>query len=129
MEHESYNGPSSALRVPAIKTPTFDDDGLAPQCSDDEDLGDFTKVSIADNVQNAHELDPMTHRFYGKSSGVELIQTAIDLKNEFSGLPLDKHPRPLKPLICLKRAEYWNVRPVGVHPFGNPLELLSHLIL
>jgi hypothetical protein len=57
----------------------------------------------------------MNYRFFGKSSGVVLVQTAIDLKNEFSGLPISQ--QPIKPLIGSKRPEFWNARPVSIHSF------------
>jgi hypothetical protein len=95
----------SALHVHAIKTPTFDD-GLV-QCSDDDDLGDFAKINIADSMRTL----PREYRFFGKSSGVELVQTAIDLKNEYSGLPLD--PPRQKPCVRLKRPQFWSERSVS----------------
>jgi hypothetical protein len=104
---------TSALQLHALRTPTFEDDGLAPQCSDDErDLEDFAKISIRDDPKRSlQQQDTMNYRFFGKSSGVVLVQTAIDLKNEFSGLPLTQKPQ--KPVIGSKRPEFWNVRPVS----------------
>jgi hypothetical protein len=104
---------SSALHLHAIKTPTFDDDGLAPQCSDDDDLEDFAKIKITENLRDTLQQDAMNFRFFGKSSGVALVQTAIDLKNEFSGIPLSQQPKI--PLCGSKRPEFWNVRPVSDH--------------
>jgi hypothetical protein len=103
----------SALRIHALKTPTFDDDGLAPPCSDDDNLEDFAKVCITDNHHD--QQDPMNYRFFGKSSGVVLVQTAIDLKNEFSGLPIGQ--QQLQPMTGPngKRPEFWHVRPVSIH--------------
>jgi hypothetical protein len=101
----------SALHLHAVKTPTFDDDGLEPPCNDDDDLEDFNKISIADS-KNLQQ-DPMNYRFFGKSSGVVLVQTAIDLKNEYSGLPLGPHN---KVLLGSKRPEFWSVRPVSADP-------------
>ena len=103
---------TSALQLHALRTPTFEDDGLAPQCSDDEhDLEDFAKISIRDDPKSLQQQDTMNYRFFGKSSGVVLVQTAIDLKNEFSGLPLTHQPQ--KHIIGSKRPEFWNVRPVS----------------
>jgi hypothetical protein len=118
----SSGGSHSALHVHAIKTPTFDDDGLAPICSDGDDLDDlddFARISIQDNLKKAAAQDPMTHRFYGKSSGIVLLQTALDLKNEFSGRPPTNHRQPLesKAFGGFKRPEYWSVNPVSDHPF------------
>lgn len=103
----------SALHVHAIKTPTFDDDGLAPPCSQDEDdaaTSDYTTKNIAENLKSHLRQDFMNYRFFGKSSGVMLIQTAIDLKNEYVGIASEL---PIKrPMVGLKRPEFWNVRPV-----------------
>ncbi|KIM80404.1 hypothetical protein PILCRDRAFT_789690 [Piloderma croceum F 1598] len=101
---------TSALHLHTLRTPTLNDDGLAPQCSDDEhDLEDFAKISIRDDPKSLQQQDTMNYRFFGKSSGVVLVQTAIDLKNEFSGLPLTHQPQ--KHIIGSKRPEFWNVRP------------------
>lgn len=124
MEQGSSAASPSALHVHAIKTPTFDDDGIA-QCSDDDDI-DFATLNIAENLRKTYPQDPMTHRFFGKSSGVVLLQTAIDLKNEYSGLPLD--PPLKKPMVGLKRPEFWNVRPVSNYPFRRR-RAFSHLML
>lgn len=107
----------SALHLHGIKTPTFDDDGIAPQCSDDDDLEDFAKIHIADTTGKDVEQDAMNFRFFGKSSGVVLVQTAIDLKNEFSGLPLSRLSR--KPMFTSKRPEFWSTRPVSDHWLEN----------
>jgi hypothetical protein len=121
MEQGFSTASPSALHVHAIKTPTFNDDGIA-QCSDDDDI-DFAKLNICDKTIPQ---DPMTHRFFGKSSGVVLLQTAIDLKNEYSGLPLD--PPLKKPMVGLKRPEFWNVRPVSNYPLRRR-RAFSHLML
>ena len=106
----STNGTPSALHVHGIITPTLDDDGLAPPASDSED--EFTTVNISDNLRNRLAMDPMHYRFFGKSSGFMLIQTAIDMKKDYIG----KDPTPQKKaLIGSKRPEFWNVRPVSVH--------------
>lgn len=103
----------SALQVRGIKTPTFDDDGLAPSCDDDDD---FATVRVSENLRDRLQMDPMHYRFFGKSSSVILIQTAIDLKNEYVG---NEEPpkRPVlgRPAIGSKRPEFWNVRPVSEH--------------
>lgn len=107
----SNNITSSALSVShGIIKPTVEDDGLAPPESDSED--DFTTVNISENLRKRLAMDPMHYRFFGKSSGVMLIQTAIDMKKEFIGN--DQNPTK-KVMIGSKRPEFWNVRPVSVN--------------
>ncbi|KIK97466.1 hypothetical protein PAXRUDRAFT_10160 [Paxillus rubicundulus Ve08.2h10] len=54
--------------------------------SDDEDV---VTVSLSENLKNMN-LDVAKPRFYGKSSGITLIQKAIDLRQEYIGEnPLD----------------------------------------
>jgi hypothetical protein len=88
--------------------------------SDDEDLSpsddDFTQFTLEDNLKRL-TLDPIHphQRFFGKSSGVMLAQTALDYKNVYTGGD--------EKLICLpnKRPEFWNVRPVCEHLVCLPL--------
>ncbi|KIK82329.1 hypothetical protein PAXRUDRAFT_153943 [Paxillus rubicundulus Ve08.2h10] len=54
-------------------------DDLVP--SDDEDI---VTVSLSENLKNMN-LNPSHTRFFGKSSGIMLIQKAIDLKKEYTG--------------------------------------------
>ncbi|KAF7967970.1 hypothetical protein HWV62_32437 [Athelia sp. TMB] len=102
----------SALHIHGIKTATEDDDGLAPACgppdSDDEEEADYATVDISANLRERLQQDPMNYRFFGKSSGVMLIQAALDLKNEYTGNSIE---RPTSPAIGQKRPEFWNVRP------------------
>lgn len=115
----------SALQIHGIKTATYDDDGLAPSCgppdSEDEDDDDFVTVDISSNLRERLQQDPMNYRFFGKSSGVMLIQAAIDLKNEYTGNSID---RPDSPIIGAKRAEFWNVRPVSKFTRSSVILLL-----
>lgn len=107
----------SALHIHGIKTATEDDDGLAPACgppdSDDEEEADYATVDISANLRERLQQDPMNYRFFGKSSGVMLIQAALDLKNEYTGNSIE---RPTSPAIGQKRPEFWNVRPVRPLP-------------
>ncbi|KAF9493319.1 hypothetical protein BDN71DRAFT_1570031 [Pleurotus eryngii] len=68
---------------------------------DDDDLGHVLKgdlgLDIADQVRN---------RFFGKSSGATLLQTAMDLKDEYTGQPKRSFPHPN--ILSRKRDEFWS---------------------
>lgn len=49
--------------------------------SDDDEI---VSVRLADHMQNM-SINPNLSRFFGKSSGVNLVQKAIDLKKEYTG--------------------------------------------
>jgi hypothetical protein len=74
--------------------------------SDDDDL---EQKKLTDRIKHL-AIDPMHHRFFGKSSGVTLIQTAMDLKKEVTGS--DYNTKLIQPPSS-KRAEFWDVRPVS----------------
>ncbi|KAF8834771.1 hypothetical protein BDN67DRAFT_914233 [Paxillus ammoniavirescens] len=63
----------------STNTALANDDDLVP--SDDEDI---VTVSLSENLKNMN-LNPSHTRFFGKSSGIMLIQKAIDLKKEYTG--------------------------------------------
>src|ERR1700733_825534 len=84
---------------------------LYPQDSEDnfdERDDDFIQLSLADSLKTL-AIDPIHHRFFGKSSGVMLIQTAIDLKNQYTG----NGNEDKKEILGHGRAEFWKMRPVG----------------
>lgn len=67
-------------------------------------------------VQNLKQmrLDPGRLRFFGKSSNITFLQTAIDLKREYSGAHYTSNvPHPNTHLnLRYKRPQYWSVHPV-----------------
>ncbi|KAF8625237.1 hypothetical protein AX17_006903 [Amanita inopinata Kibby_2008] len=73
----------------------------------DEQDEDYAHLILADNLKRL-SIDPAECRFFGKSSGAMLIQTAIELKNEYTGQD-DQHLK--NPMLGGKRPEYWTVRP------------------
>jgi hypothetical protein len=84
---------------------------LSPQDSEDNFDGsddDFIQLSLADSLKKL-AIDPIHHRFFGKSSGVMLIQTAIDLKNHYTG----NDNEDKKEILGHARAEFWKMRPVS----------------
>ncbi|KAI0930965.1 hypothetical protein AcV7_005003 [Taiwanofungus camphoratus] len=66
-------------------------------------------------VQNLKQmrLDPGRLRFFGKSSNITFLQTAIDLKREYSGAHYTSNvPHPNTHLnLRYKRPQYWSVHP------------------
>ncbi|KAK7466198.1 Gypsy retrotransposon integrase-like protein 1 [Stygiomarasmius scandens] len=71
---------------------------LPLETSDD----DYANLKLVDDLKRL-ELDASEHRFFGKSSGAMLIQTAIDLKQEYTGREID-----LKRVILgQRRPEFW----------------------
>lgn len=93
---------SHALRRITCETPQVDNSAL----SDDDDL---VHLTLADNLKNL-SFETTDYRFLGKSSGAMLIQTAIDLKNVYSG----RESEPTKPVsFTSRRPHYWGTLPVG----------------
>ncbi|KZT23297.1 hypothetical protein NEOLEDRAFT_1180171 [Neolentinus lepideus HHB14362 ss-1] len=75
--------------------------------SDDE----YLHTTLTENLRKL-TVDPNHHRFFGKSSGIMFIQTAIDLKNEYAG---DEKPRIIdESYLGSKRPEFWSANPVSV---------------
>ncbi|KDR67576.1 hypothetical protein GALMADRAFT_258255 [Galerina marginata CBS 339.88] len=52
-------------------------------------------------------LNPQQNRFFGKSSGYQLIQTALDLKQEYTGEKVKLEPGTS--LLPLKRPQFWDI--------------------
>lgn len=79
--------------------------------NDGENDDDFSHVMLADQLQHL-TVDQVENRFFGKSSGAMLVQAAIELKNEYTGLDKD-----LKGSILSNvRPEFWVTRPVSSTP-------------
>ena len=68
---------------------------------------DDPSLILADNLKQM-VLTPNESRFFGKSSDAMLVQTAIELRNEYTGDEgrFDGQAKPAK------RTEFWNIRPV-----------------
>lgn len=69
---------------------------------------DFAHMTLADDMQKMN-LDKSEHRFFGKSSSIMLVQTAIELKNEYTGVKGDF----ARTILGSRRPEFWTSRPVG----------------
>lgn len=71
---------------------------------------DNAHLLLADNLKQL-SIDPVDYRFFGKSSGAMLIQTAIELKNEYTGADQESALLP-----GAKRDEFWAPHPVSSNP-------------
>ncbi|KAF8952550.1 hypothetical protein BDZ97DRAFT_1877960, partial [Flammula alnicola] len=60
------------------------------------------------------ELEPHEYRFFGKSNGVMLLRTALELKNEYTGsdITLTDLRHGQKPPLQNLRMEFWTLRPL-----------------
>ncbi|KAF5363184.1 hypothetical protein D9758_008334 [Tetrapyrgos nigripes] len=63
---------------------------------------DYINLKLVDDLSQM-ELNPPDHRFFGKSSGAMLIQTAIDLKQEYTGQEVDIQTV----ILGERRPHYW----------------------
>ncbi|KAL5525563.1 hypothetical protein ACEPAG_6899 [Sanghuangporus baumii] len=105
-------------------TPTsVDPDELLP--SDDE----IGHTSITEGIKRL-SMDPLDRRFHGKSSGVMLVQTALNLKREFAGLDSTNNLLPTS-----RRQEFWSPHPWEilaeervVHYHYPPDDLMPQLV-
>ena len=76
----------------------------------EEPEDDSAHLILADNLRRL-TIDPHEYRFFGKSSGAMLIQTAMELKHEYTGNDSDEGK---KPVLKSKRPEYWAIKPVSL---------------
>ena len=81
-----------------------DPDDLAP--SDDE----LAHSTLAEGLKRL-AVEPLDQRFHGKSSGVMLVQAAMNLKREFAGTTGGKEDL----LPSTRRPHLWSPHPVRVY--------------
>lgn len=84
--------------------------------SDDEQQKELGGT-LSERLQRL-EINPTYPRFLGKSSGVQLVQSAIALKNEFTGVA---EPQDFRQSVISRRPEFWRilpVRPGALSPFA-----------
>jgi hypothetical protein len=86
------------------------------QSSDDE----FATISITDELRRL-SIDRGNTRFFGKSSGVVLIQTAMDMKKEFNNPAGPSSLNRTEGLLEAKladlpgrRPEFWHFEPASI---------------
>ena len=96
--------------------------------SDDE----FATISVTDELRRL-SIDRGNTRFFGKSSGVVLIQTAMDMKKEFNNPagadPLDQtggsvQQQAAKELPS-RRPEFWHFEPASISSLTTTIKRLS----
>ncbi|TFY61087.1 hypothetical protein EVG20_g7194 [Dentipellis fragilis] len=94
------NSPAPAGGSGARSSPTDDTEELDP--SDDEYAQDLLLQERIHSMQ----IDPMHKRFVGKSSGVRLVRTAMDMKSQYSGVnkKVDVHN-------MARRPQFWRLNP------------------
>ncbi|KAK2459718.1 hypothetical protein APHAL10511_008252 [Amanita phalloides] len=78
--------------------------GVLKEEPEDDDM----KLILADNLRRL-SIDPQEYRFFGKSSGAMLIQTAMELKDEYTSQ--ENNVECLKTSLRGKRPEYWAIKP------------------
>lgn len=108
------NGMGSASPSPiAPAVPNSNSEDLVP--SDDE------TVAQRDLIRNMKQMGVYTtqhKRFFGKSSNITFIQTAVEAKYKYAGLDLPtKSQQGWRPLLPSKRPQFW-----GAHPVSNDVE-------
>lgn len=74
------------------------------ESSDDE----LIQTNLLQDHLKDLSINPLSNRFFGKSSGVRLVKTAMDLKSEYSGKGPDGNAINL---LGSKRPEFWNLHP------------------
>ena len=94
-------------------TPNGEED---PHSSDDE----FATISVTDELRRL-SIDRGNTRFFGKSSGVVLIQTAMDMKKEFnnpagasSSEQAEGSTQRSPNQLPARRPEFWHFEPASV---------------
>lgn len=112
------------------KLPPVDADDLDP--SDDE----LTKVNTLETRMKEVSIDPMHPRFFGKSSSVMFLQTAMALKHTYSGQEPNLAADGRRRMAPCKRPEYWRAHSWVMESLENPKphtnfppeDLMMHLI-
>jgi hypothetical protein len=110
--------PPSRLRGPS--STSLDDSGeREPEGSDDDEY-----IVISSRIKSLQETFSdlsVSYRFFGKSSGVSLVQTALDLKSEYNGTEAEEMSRRM----VNRRPEFWVEHAVRLlliitPPFAQP---------
>lgn len=116
--------PQSSAGSMESHTPTREED---LHSSDDE----FATISITDELRRL-SIDRGNTRFFGKSSGVVLIQTAMDMKKEFNNPPganplnqAEGNTKPKSAHLTARRPEFWHFEPVSIFLFSATTKHLS----
>ncbi|KAI0081043.1 hypothetical protein K474DRAFT_57243 [Panus rudis PR-1116 ss-1] len=125
--------PSSSSAAAAVPPPAPDPDADSLAPSDDEISAQRT---LANSLKQM-KLNPAHLRFFGKSSSVMFIQTAIEAKHEYTGVPKDSPTKfSSNKMLHHKRPQFWTVHPwiapalhdASPHKDFPPPDLLQSLI-
>lgn len=96
----------SAISPPSASEPI---DDLDP--SDDEVVAQHSLVEQLRHMK----VNPSHLRFFGKSSSIMFIQTAMDMKQEYAGLEPQKPIDLEHPTLLSRRPKYWRHQPVNIY--------------
>lgn len=97
-------------------------DSLTPSMEEDVHSSDdeFATICITDELRRL-SIDRGNTRFFGKSSGVVLIQTAMDMKKEFNSPPgadslnrAEGGSQPKFANLPSRRPEFWHFEPASL---------------
>jgi hypothetical protein len=101
----SKSSPSTASSVTLAPAPL-----MRASPSDEEELfsSDDDTAKLAVNLKRlAVSSSECDHRFFGKSSNITFVRTALDLRDQYTG-------RDDSQKFCpKKRSEFWSIRPVS----------------
>lgn len=99
---------SRGRAVPPKLTHTVEGDDLDP--SDDE----LTETRTLEKRMKEISIDPLHPRFFGKSSSVMFLQTAMALKQTYGTVPQPAvGPDGRRKVVPCKRPEYWRAHSVS----------------
>ena len=80
----------------------------------DDDYYPTTQMNVVRSLQDTLNELSLKHRFFGKSSGANLMLTALDLKSEYNGTNEREHAA-----LANRRPEFWTKNSVRVPITSN----------
>jgi hypothetical protein len=107
---EQVYGSPSLSRSVNVATSVISRVGEPGADQQDEDFVDSTLVENLKKLDIDRPSDKIEDRFFGKSSGPSLIQTAMELKSEY--VSSDNFKVPPSMSLGRKRPEFWAPQPV-----------------
>ncbi|KIL66457.1 hypothetical protein M378DRAFT_75140 [Amanita muscaria Koide BX008] len=110
LEHLVATLPPDAANSPAFPSSSESPEPSTPIPRNDEDDGTATEDTDGVTFRlHKLKLDPSEHPYFGKSSGFQLIQTAIDIKREYMEYVTGESGK--MPFKARKRQEFWRLEP------------------
>ncbi|OCH86476.1 hypothetical protein OBBRIDRAFT_737959 [Obba rivulosa] len=112
----TFSAPSPNAPSPSVPPPASSASAPVPPDPNDLDPSDDEVMVQHTLVQNLKQMriNPGNMRFFGKSSSVLFIQTAMDLKQEYAGMEGRRAQlvqRDLVPTLLRRRPQYWAFQP------------------